>query len=397
MTAALKLGFIPLNDAAPLIVAQAGGFFEGEGLRVELSREASWATLRDKIGVGALDGAHMLAPMIPAASLGIGGARTPMLAPLSLNLNGSAFTVSRPLAEALRVIDPNGSAGRSAQALARAVAARRARGEAVLTFAVVFAYSMHNYALRYWLGEAGIDPDRDVRLVVVPPPRMAEALRAGRIDGFCAGAPWNALAVAEGVGEVLVLASDVWRAGPDKALGVGAGWAADNPEVLQALLRALLRAGAWAEAAENRAELAQLLAAPEHVGAPREAIAWSLTDAPQGVIYHRHAAGFPWRSHAAWFASQMLRWGQARASADLIEAAAAVYRPDLYRRAAEALGLSAPVEDGKIEGAHWEPWSVPGSAGPIAMAADVFCDGRVFDPAAAEAYAAGFSITRAGR
>src|SRR5690606_6970498 len=148
-----------------------------------------------------LDGGHMLAPMTLAASMGVGGERTPMTVPLSLNLNGSAVTVSTALAEAMRAVVPQGMAGhpRSATPLARLIASRRAFGERPLTFAVVFPYSMHAYELRYWLAAAGIDPDHDIRLVVVPPPRMTERLKAGEIDGFCVTAPWNALAVSKGI------------------------------------------------------------------------------------------------------------------------------------------------------------------------------------------------------
>ncbi|MDB5451811.1 MAG: thiamine biosynthesis protein, partial [Caulobacteraceae bacterium] len=212
----LRLGFIPLNDAAPLIVAKERGFFEGEGLRVDLSREASWANIRDKVAAGILDGGHMLAPMTLAASMGVGGERTPMTVPLSLNLNGSAVTVSTALAAAMRAIDPQGMAAhpRTAAPLARLIAARHAFGERPLIFAVVFPYSMHAYELRYWLAAAGIDPDRDLRLVVAPPQRMAERLAAGEIDGFCVTAPWNALSVSQGVGEIVVYASDIWRMGP---------------------------------------------------------------------------------------------------------------------------------------------------------------------------------------
>ena len=397
MSATLKLGFIPLNDAAPLIVAKTMGFFEDEGLDVELSREASWATVRDKVAVGALDGAHMLAPLAIAASLGVGGEKTALIVPMALNLNGSAFTVSKALAAAVREIDPDGSSARSAQGLARVIAARRARGEGVLTFGVVYPYSTHNYQLRYWLADAGIDPDHDVRLVVVPPPRTAEQLRAGVIDGFCVGAPWGVQAAADDVGEILAYSSDIWRAAPDKAFGVTRGWAEANPDTLQALVRSLMRAARWADAPDNRRELAALLARPEYVGAPEAVVAELLTDAPHGLIYHRHAAGFPWRSHAAWFASQMLRWGQAQPSEGFVEAAIQVYRPALYRSAAAALEVSCPTAESKLEGAHAEDWSAPGAPTPIAMAPDSFCDGRVFDPAAAVAYAAGFSISRTRR
>jgi ABC-type nitrate/sulfonate/bicarbonate transport system substrate-binding protein len=392
----LTLGFIPLNDCAPLAVAEAKGFFRGEGLAVTLSREASWATVRDKVAVGALDGGHMLGPMVLAASQGVGGERTAMTAPLSLNLSGSAFTVSTALAAALRRIDPEGFAARTARPLARLVAERRKDNQPPLTFAVVFPYSMHNYQLRYWLAEAGVDPDRDVRLVVTPPPRTAEQLRSGLIDGFCVGAPYGVQAAALGFGEILVYASEIWGAGPDKVLGVAERWATANPETLQALLRALIRAAQWADARENREELAGLLARPEYVGLPKEVVEPLLPNGPESVVYHRGAAGFPWRSHAAWFLSQMLRWGQMGPEVDLAAAVREVYRPDLYRTAAAALGLPAPAEDAKIEGAHAEAWVLATGGAEIAMAPDRFCDGRLFDPAQPLLdYAAGFAITRA--
>ena len=405
----LRLGFIALNDCAPLVVASEQGFFRQEGLCVTLSREASWANVRDKVAVGALDGAHMLAPMTLAASLGVGGERTPICVPLSLNLNGSAVTVTRALADALREVDPEGMAQkpRSARPLARLIAARRERGEPLLTFAVVFPYSMHNYELRYWMAQAGIDPDRDVRLVVVPPPRMAPRLRAGDIDGFCVGAPWNAVSVSEGAGEILIYASELWRLGPDKVFGVTDAFAAANPDTLQAMLRALLRAAAWADAPHNRAELASVLARPEYVGAPEEIVRLSRVGAPPYVagepgpgsldyiVYHRYAASFPWRSHAVWFLSQMLRWGQVGEGLDIAAAAEAVYRPDLFRAAAAELGEPAPLVDEKVEGAHPVAWTLDEASAPIAMAPDLFFDGKVFDAAQPAAYAASFQITRA--
>jgi ABC-type nitrate/sulfonate/bicarbonate transport system substrate-binding protein len=387
----LKLGFIPLNDCAPLAVAEAKGFFAAEGLAVSLSREASWATIRDKVAVGALDGGHLLAPMVLAAGLGLGGAGASLIAPLALNLNGSAVTVASALAAELHRLDPEGVAARTARPLARLIEARRIAGAQPLTFAVVFPYSMHNYELRYWLAEAGIDPDQDVRLVTAPPPRMAEQLRSGLIDGCCVGAPWNAQAEADGTGEIVAWATDIWQAGPDKVLGVAEAWAEQEPDTLQALLRALLRAAQWSDAPENRVELAALLARPDYVGAASEVIARTLTDEPQGVVYHRHAANFPWRSHASWFYAQMLRWGQVEASVEGSVVARRVYRPDLYRQAATSLGIRPPPKDDKIEGEHAESWSFDG----VAMPADRFCDGRVFDPSEPELYAAAFDITRA--
>jgi NitT/TauT family transport system ATP-binding protein/nitrate/nitrite transport system substrate-binding protein len=373
---ALTLGFIPLTDCAPLVVACAKGFFAEEGLDVTLSREASWATVRDKVAVGALDGAHMLAPMALAATLGLGADPTPMMAPLALNRHGSAITVSAGLAQALRDIDPAGMAASpvTAQALARLIDRHKQTGEPALTFAVVFPYSVHNYALRYWMGQARIDPDRDVRLVVTPPPRMVEQLRAGAIDGFCVGAPWNAVAKAEGIGEILLRASDFWHGGPDKVFGVAQGWAQRHPDILQAALRALLGAGAWCDEPANRGALVELLARPEHVGAAPDAIARALSDE---MVFHRDAAAFPWRSDAAWFLSQMARWGQIDSQVDHAAVADQVFRPDLFRSAAAALGLPVPATDSK------------------AVGSDRFFDGQVFDPRTSRIYAEGFAITRA--
>lgn len=404
----LRLGFIALNDCAPLVVACEKGFFEAQGLNVDLSREASWANIRDKVAMGALDGAHMLGPMALAVGLGVCGEPTRMVAPLSLNLNGSAITVSARLAEAMRGADPEAMAERprSARALKPLIEARRKAGEPPLTFAVVFPFSVHNYQLRYWLAAAGIDPDRDLRVAVVPPARMAARLAAGDIDGFCVGAPWNALAVSQGQGEIMIYASEFWRVGPDKVFGVTEAWAEKRPETLRAVLRALLQAGAWADEPGNRGELASLLARPGYVDAPVDVIAASLTGSPSYapgepgpdsldyIVYHRYAASFPWRSHAVWFLTQMLRWGQIGPQTDVAAAVDRIYRPDLYRAAAAELGVAAPLVDEKVEGLHASPWTLDEATAPIPMAPDVFFDGRAFDAAQPLRYATGFEIGR---
>jgi ABC-type nitrate/sulfonate/bicarbonate transport system substrate-binding protein len=404
----IRLGFIALNDAAPLIVAKEKGLFADEGLDVVLSREASWANIRDKVSVGLLDGAHMLAPMAIACSLGLSGPTTPMIAPFALNLHGSAITVSTALADAMRDLDPAGMAGRprTARPLRAVIEARRAAGEALLTLAVVFPFSMHNYELRYWLAEAGVDPDHDIRLVVAPPPRMAPRMASGEIDGFCVGAPWNALAVAEGSGEILTYAAEIWRGGPDKVFGVTADWATRHPRTLLALQRALLRAAVWCDEPENRAELSAILARGEYLGASVDIIRQSLVGSPSfaagepsegsvdSIIFHRYAASFPWRSHAVWFLTQMLRWGQIDASVDIQAVAEAVYRPDLFRQAAAQIGEAAPLVDEKVEGAHALPWQLDEASLPIPMAPDLFFDGRLFDAAQPRRYAEGFKIGR---
>ncbi|HEY3797002.1 MAG TPA: CmpA/NrtA family ABC transporter substrate-binding protein [Caulobacteraceae bacterium] len=396
----LRLGFIALSDCAPLAVAKARGLFANEGLDVTLSREASWANVRDRVAAGVLDGAHMLGPMAVAQSLGLGGEATPLCVPMALNLNGSAVTVSRAVAASMREADPEAAADRprSARALKKVVEQRRRAGLPPLTFGVVFPYAIHNYELRDWLAAGGVDPERDVRLTIVPPQRMVERLAAGEIDGFCVTAPWNALAVSRGLGEIVMFASEWWGAGADKVFGVTRRWAQMHPQTLQALLRALLRAAAWADRPENRPELASLLSRPDYVGVSEAVVRESLIAMPaiapglepgEGadyLVFHRYAASFPWRSHAQWFLSQMIRWGQAPRDASFARAAA-VYEPALYREAAVAVGAAAPLADAKTEGAHRTPWILSGSTGPIAMTADAFADGRVFDPADPLAYA----------
>jgi len=296
MAVRLTLGFLPLNDAAPLIVAREKGFFAAEGLDVELSREASWATVRDKVAVGALDGAHMLAPLVLATSLGLGSELTAMIAPMALNRNGAAVTVSRRLGEA---------AGGDASALARLIARRREEGASQLTFAVVFPYSIHNYLLRDWMADAGIHPDRDVRLTVVPPARMTELLADGVIEGFCAGEPWNAAAVAWGAGKVAARSSASAPDALDKVFAVTRDWAEANAEKTNALLRALLRAAAWAESPENRIELIGLLARRENLDVAPDLISRGLTD----LVFHGGGLNIPTAPRASALVESMARWG----------------------------------------------------------------------------------------
>lgn len=319
MSRVVKLGFVPLADSAPLVVAEKQGFFADEGLAVELRREVSWATVRDKVALGALDGAHMLAPMALAASIGVGSEPAAILAPMALARGGAAVTLSSRL-------------GGDAGDLARLIARRREQGASPLTFAVVFPYSIHNYLLRAWMAGAGVDPDADVRLTVAPPSRMAELLAEGVIEGFAAGEPWNAAAVRAGVGRLAVRATELWERAPDKILGVGQAFAEGDPPRLQAVLRALLRAAAWTDAA-SRADLAEMLSRAEHVGVAAEVI----SDGLAHVVFQRNGASAPQPRDAVWLIEQMQRWRQVSAGIDAARIAARVYRPDLHAEAAGAL------------------------------------------------------------
>lgn len=327
----LKLGFIALNDAAILIAAEALGYFEAEGLAVDLVREVSWATIRDKVAVGALDGAHMLAPMALAASLGVtGGAAIPLAATFALNLNGPAIALASRLAT-------GAGPGPDASGLARLVARRQAEGASPLTLAVVFPFSVHAYLLRDWLARAGVDPDRDVRLTVAPPSRMTELLVGGVVEGICVTEPWPSAAVAAGAGQIVARGAQLWPRTPDKVFAVTEAWAEAHQDLLQALLRALMRAAAWVDAVENRAQLAVVLAQPKYVGADAAVIERSLS----GMVFHADGANVPQPIHAAWLLAQMLRWGHIAGDTDIPAVARRVYRPDLIAPVAAGLGMAA--------------------------------------------------------
>jgi nitrate/nitrite transport system substrate-binding protein len=390
----LRLGYIPLADAAPLIVALERGYFRAEGLDVTLSAEPSWANIRDKVQVGALDAAQMLAPMPLAASLGVDGRETPMLTACTLNLNGNAITVSDALYQRLAEQAPEALAEEptSARALATVIAERRRCGEPPLRLASVYPFATHNYQLRYWLSSAGIDPDNDVQLRVVPPPLMATHLEAGWIDGYCVGEPWNSVAVDSGLGHTLITSYELWNNGQEKVLGVTADWAERFPNTHRALLRAVLRACRWLDKSSNRPEAAQLLADGGYIEAPAATLRRGLTGRfeysplqhPHPIedmlVFHRYAANFPWRSHTLWYASQMARWGHIPPGVDLTTMVRQCVRPDLFRRAAGDLGLPCPVEDMKTEGYHEQEWLLETDEAVIPMGKDQFFDRMHYDP-----------------
>ena len=381
----LRIGFIPLADAAALIVAVDKGFAAAEGLDVELVREVSWSNVRDKLNIGLFDAAHLLAPVAIASSLGLGHVKVPIVAPFGLGINGNAITVSPALYAAIAaaadgsIVDPIVSA----RALARVVAARKARGEQPLTFGMTFPFSTHNYHLRFWMAVGGVDPDEDVHLVVLPPPYMVESLANGHVDGFCVGAPWNSVAVDLGVGFILHFVSEILLRAAEKVLAMRARWAQERPDALLRLVRAHGRAAAFIEGEAHRDEVATLLAMPDRIGVAPEVIRRTLDGrmkiAPDGtarvsdryLLVGRKGAARPDPVQAAWLYAQMVRWGQAPLSAELLAAAKAVFRPDLYDAAivgaepavsgepADGIGAFAgpPFDPGAIS-AHLESWAI---------------------------------------
>jgi two-component system, oxyanion-binding sensor len=390
----INIGFVPLIDCAPLAAAADKGFAAAEGLALSLVRENSWANIRDRLIVGHFDAAHMLGPMTVASTLGIGHITVPIIAPLALGVGGNAITVSSNLWNAMMRHGARPGAGPSIQgrALRQVVAERERIGAPSLTLATVYPFSCHNYLLRYWLSACGIDPDRDVLLIVNPPSLMVDAMRADRIDGFCAGEPWNSLAVAAGTGHIAATTSAIWRSSPEKVLGLRADWADAHPRELHALVRAVYRAALWCEHPAHHAELAQLLAQSHYLGVPAEVLELALSnrlvltpgnaavEVPEFLAFASHAATFPWTSDALWFYSQMVRWKQIDASPQRAELARSSYRPDLYREALRPLGVAAPPMDFR---------SARRTGDKLADDADSgFFDQRMFDPNDLAAYIA---------
>jgi len=330
----LRVGFVPLTDCAPLVMAQELGLYEKYGLRVELNRELGWATIRDKIIHRELDAAHALATMPVAASLGLGSVACDCVTGLVLNLNGNAITLSNDLWK---------RGVRDGKTLRAEIT--RARQDKKFTFGVVYSFSSHRHLLRRWLSAHGIDLVHDVRIVVVPPPLMVPHLQAGHLDGFCAGEPWNSVAVQARAGWLAAASAELDPLHPEKVLMVRAEFAERRPAEHIALLAALLEACEFCCQADNHAQVAATLARPEFVGVPGELLRRGLTGqmdfghGTERVIrdfcsFHHDHANEPSGDKAAW-AIELLRASGLCPDPSVISFALArkIFRPDLYAQA----------------------------------------------------------------
>jgi nitrate/nitrite transport system substrate-binding protein len=364
----LTLGFIKLTDMAPLAIAKEKGFFEDEGLFVTLEAQSNWKVLLDRVIAGEIDGAHMLAGQPIAATIGY-GTKGAVVTPFSMDLNGNAITVSNAVWEAMKPnvsLDADGKPQHPipASALKPVVEAYAAEGTP-FNLGMVFPVSTHNYELRYWLAAGGINPGLysadditgqiggDVLISVTPPPQMPATLEAGTILGYAVGEPWNQAAVAKGIGVPVITDNDIWKNNPEKVFGITAEFAETNPNTTLALTKALIRAAIWLDEGDNvnRAEAVEILSRPEYVGADAAVIANSMTGtfeyeagdkrpAPDFNVFFRYNATFPYYSDAVWYLTQMRRWGQipeAKDDAWFDATAKSVYKPDVYKAAAEAL------------------------------------------------------------
>jgi len=408
----LKLGFIKLTDMAPLAVAKEKGFFAEEGLNVTLEPQANWKVLLDGVIGGQLDGAHMLAGQPLAATIGY-GTKADLIAPLSLDLNGNAITLSNKVWEQIEPSLPKGADGKpthpiSAAALKPVIASFAAKGKP-FKMGMVFPVSTHNYEIRYWLAAGGLNPgyylpgdvggtvDADVLLSVTPPPQMPATLEAGTIEGYCVGEPWNQAAVQKKIGVPVITDEEIWHLNPEKVLGLRKDFADKYPNTMAALLRAVIKAQQWLDAdnGKNRQEAVEILSQPNYVGADASVIAASMTGkftfeagdtrpAPDFNIFFRQYAGYPFYSDAIWYLTQMRRWGQiAEAKPDqwYFDTAKAVYRPDLYLTAAKELADKGTIPATAIP--ETDGFKAPQSG---------FIDGKTFDGHQPNAYLAQFPI-----
>jgi len=341
----LEIGFVPLTDCAPLVVAKEKGFFAQYGLEeVTLSREPSWKAVMEGVAGGRLDAAQMVAPMPLAMTLGLGGkAPLPMVTSMVLSRNGNAITIDKDLFN------------KGARSLADFANLVKQTPDNPHTLGIVHLTSMHNLMLRYWLAAGGVDPDRDVNLAVIPPAQMVSNLIANTIDGYCAGEPWNSRAVYEGQGVVLATDLDIWAGHPEKVLAMQEEWANQHPQTFLALTKALLEACEYCDDRRNRDEIIELLCKPEYVGSAPEYTRPGFIDPyndgitaePRNLLrfnqFFVDSSNFPQPSESLWILTQLARWGVTSFPKNWVEVLQRTHRLDVFREAAAQVGLP-PIE-----------------------------------------------------
>jgi nitrate/nitrite transport system substrate-binding protein len=356
----LRVGFIPITCATPIIMAEPMGFYRKHGLEVQVVKGSGWAMIRDLSINKEVDASHMLSPMPLAISMGVGSQPIPYLMPAVENINGQAITLANKHKGVKSAADFKG-----------------------FKFAVPFDYSMHNFLLRYVVAEAGLDPDKDIQIRVVPPPEMVANLRAGNLDGYLAPDPFNQRAVHEGIGFIWMLSKDIWPGHPCCAFAARKDFAETMPNSFAALFRAIVDATQFAHEPRNRKEIAKAIAPRNFLNQPVEVVEAVLTgEFDDGLGQKRSVPDridfdpFPYHSMAIWILTQMKRWGYVKGDLDYRKLAAQVYLADQCREVMKGLGVKAPEKN---------------------LAVHAFAHGkqRSFDPAKPEEYLKGFAIRRA--
>ncbi len=366
----VKVGFIPLTDCASVVVAAAMGFDKKYGIEIIPSKEASWAGVRDKLVNGELDASHVLYGLIYGVHLGIGGPKNDMAVLMSINNNGQAISLSRQLLD-LGVKD--------GATLAKHIKANPRE----YTFAQTFPTGTHAMWLYYWLAAQGVNPFKDVKTIVVPPPQMVANMRVGNMDGFCVGEPWNARAIADNIGFTVATSQDIWADHPEKVLGTTAKWVKENPNTARALTAAILDASRWIDNPKNRPLVAKLIAEKSYVNAPEEVIAGRfLGHYDNGIgrkwedknymrFYRDGLVTAPYLSDGMWFLTQHKRWGLLTEDPDYLGVAKQINQIDIYKQACSQARVPVPKSF---------------------MRSSKLIDGKVWDGKDPKAYAASFAI-----
>ncbi|WP_146523717.1 CmpA/NrtA family ABC transporter substrate-binding protein [Stieleria varia] len=416
----LVFGFIKLTDCAPIVIAKEKGYFDDEGLNVQVEAQSNWRDLLNRVITGELDGAHMLAGQPIGASVGV-GADAPIITAYSLDYNGNGITVSNEIWVEMQKNDvklqsPTPEHPIPATSLKPIVKAYKNKEGKPFPMGMVFPVSTHNYEIRYWLASSGIHPgmysgeddakgvnDAEVELSVTPPPQMPKTLEGGTIFGYCVGEPWNQVAVATKIGVPVTTNYDIWNNNPEKVFGVSKDWAEKNPNTHLAVVKALIRAGKWLDAKDadgkflNRIEAAKILSDSRYVGADEAVIANSMTGTfvfqetdvrsmPEFNVFFDGYASYPHYSDCIWFLTQMRRWGQISESKPASWYAAKakeIYRPEIYRKAAELL-----ISEGKVAATDFPAPDYDGYREPTTA----FIDGNQYDAADPIGYINSFEI-----
>lgn len=374
-TTQLRMGIIALTDCSSIVIGYEKGFFKEQGLEVTVSKEASWAVIRDKLQLGENHATHMLYGMPYASTMGLFGAPVkPMIIPWAINCNGQGITLSKELKDK-GVHSPND--------LKKIIEEEKTAGKPPRTFAMTFPPGTHAMWMRYWLGAGGINPDKDVSLITIPPPQMVANMKVGKMDGFCVGEPWNARAIADGIGFTVTTTQAIWTNHPEKVCAFTAEFAEKNPKTVKAVLRGLHKASVFIDKMDNRAEVADIVSRPEYINCPKDIILGRMLgkyDHGDGKGEHEdkdymrfseRGVNFPWKSHGIWWLSQFRRWGMVKGAPDYQKIVNQVHRPDIYREVAKEIGIETPNEDVKPE---------------------KFFDNVSFDPTKPEEYAKSFSV-----
>ena len=372
-TPKVRIGIIALTDCSSIVMAHELGLFKKYGIESTVSKEASWAVIRDRLTLGENQATHMLLGMPYASTMGLLGSPVkPMVIPMYLNRNGQAITLTKTLLDR----------GAKTPTQIRPLALEAKAKGTPLTFAMTYPPGTHAMWMRYWLASGGINPDKDVSLITIPPPQMVANMKVGKMDGFCVGEPWNARAIADGIGFTAITTQQMWKDHPEKVLAFTEEFAAKNPRTVKAVMRAVIEAGQWNDKLENRARMAEVVSQPQYINTSKEIILGRMLgeyDYGDGrkekdkfymTFFDRHTT-FPLKSHGVWWLSQFRRWGMLKEAPDYKGIVDRVHRADIYREVAREMKLEAPREDMKKE---------------------TLWDGVAFDPADPEKYARSFPI-----